>query len=164
MVLFKYIFFLSKRIMEDTRLCFMPVPWKHILLDTSVMELKIARPEDFHDMLLSVECQILLHVSNYSSISTCVKGIPGDCIVFSSVSIPPFYSKVLLNSDTTFQHFKISLFSVILWTRQNQFYVVVRLAKNFSSLSLHVVQASLVLGGGGMGVWNCVCVCVLQFC
>lgn len=40
----------------------------------TVTELKTARLEDFHDVVESPECQIVLHITNYSSVSSYGKG------------------------------------------------------------------------------------------
>lgn len=105
MVLFKYILSLFEGIIWDMMVCSTLVAWKHIFWHYSVMELKTTQPEDFHCMLLSCECQILLRISSYSLISSAVKGTQCMCIVLFLVSIPLFYSEVLYKSVTTSWHF-----------------------------------------------------------
>lgn len=128
-------------------MCFMPVAWKHFSWHYSVMELKTTRPGNFHCMLLSRECQMLLQLSSYSSISSSAKGTQCMYIAVFSVSIPPFYSEVPFKSVTTCWHFR---------SPHSQTHCGIKKI-NFHSVFLHAALANLFLGSERVSVWDSVC-------
>lgn len=130
-------------------LCFMLVPWKHIFWHCSVMELKTRRQnENFPCMLLSCECQILLHVSSYSSISSSVKGTECMHTALFLVSVPLVYNEVLFKSFTTSWHFK---------SPHSHTHCGILKKSIFILYFLHVVLANLFLGSDRVSVWHSVC-------
>lgn len=123
MVLFKYVFSLFEGIIREMMLCFKLVALKHISWRYYVMELKTPRPENCHCMLLSCECQVLLYVSSYSSISSSVKGTQCMYIVSFFISIPSFCREVLFKSIAISWHFYLPILRHTVQLRKSIFIV-----------------------------------------